>query len=93
MRYPGAVAFYSPDRPHSFIQFDYGQAPWVTPQALARDGLLAACQADDAICLAAARRFSTPRTLQVPLTISHSFWGVSRSPRTFTLFLTPPLGR
>jgi hypothetical protein len=62
----------------------------VTPQALARHGLMAVCEADDAICVAAAGRFSTPRTLQVPLTISHSFWGYSRAPRVFTLFLTPP---
>jgi 4-amino-4-deoxy-L-arabinose transferase-like glycosyltransferase len=88
--YPGAVAFYSPDRPHSFIRFDYGEAPWVTPQALARNGLLSVCEADDAVCLAAAGRFSTLRTLKVPLTISHSFWGFSRAPRAFTLFLTPP---
>ncbi|HEY3888437.1 MAG TPA: hypothetical protein VGL73_07680, partial [Caulobacteraceae bacterium] len=88
--YPGAVAFYSPDRPHSFIHFDYGQAPWVTPQALASHGLLAVCESDDTICLAAATRFSAPRTIKVPITLSHSFWGVSRAPRAFTLFLTPP---
>jgi hypothetical protein len=92
-RYPGAVAFYSPDRPHSFIRFDYGRAPWVTPQVLARDGLLAVCETDDAICLAAAGRFSTPQTVRVPLSLSHGFWGYSRAPRAFTLFLTPPLGR
>jgi 4-amino-4-deoxy-L-arabinose transferase-like glycosyltransferase len=91
--YPGAIAFYSPDRPHSFIRFDYGRAPWVTPQVLARDGLLAVCETDDAICLAAAGRFSTPQTVRVPLSLSHGFWGYSRAPRAFTLFLTPPLGR
>ncbi len=91
--YPGAIAFYSPDRPHSFIRFDYGRAPWVTPQVLASHGLLAVCETDDAICLAAAGRFSTPQTVQVPLSLSHSFWGYSRAPRAFTLFLTPPLGR
>ncbi len=88
--YPGAVAFYSPDRPHSFIRFDYGQAPWVTPADLARNGLLAVCQADDAACLAAAGRFSTPQTARVPLILSHSFWGYSRAPRAFVLFMTPP---
>jgi 4-amino-4-deoxy-L-arabinose transferase-like glycosyltransferase len=90
MRYPGAIAFYSPDRPHSFIRFDYAQAPWVTPPRLARHGLLAACQDNDAICLGAAARFSTPRTIKVPITLSHSFWGVNRAPVAFTLFLTPP---
>ena len=91
--YPGAVAFYSPDRPHSFIRFDYGQAPWVTPAALAKNGLLAVCERDDAICLAAAARFSTPQTLSVPITLIHSFWGYSRAPRAFVLFLTPPAVR
>jgi 4-amino-4-deoxy-L-arabinose transferase-like glycosyltransferase len=88
--YPGAVAFYSPDRPHSFIHFDLGQAPWVTPALLAQHGLLAVCQSDDAECLAAATRFSTSATVKVPLTLSHSFWGYSRAPRSFMLFLTPP---
>ena len=59
--YPGAVAFYSPDRPHSFIHFDRGQAPWVTPQRLAQHGLLAVCQSDDADCLAAAAAFPRRR--------------------------------
>jgi 4-amino-4-deoxy-L-arabinose transferase-like glycosyltransferase len=90
---PGAIAFYSPDRPHSFIRFDYGEAPWVTPADLARDGLLAACLTTDAKCLAAALRFSTPQTVQVPLTLAHRFWGMSRPPQAFILFLTPPAGR
>jgi hypothetical protein len=90
---PGAVAFYSPDRPHSFIHFSFDQAPWVTPADLAQAGLLAVCLTSDAKCLGAAPRFSTPRTVQVPLTLAHRFWGMSRPPVSFILFLTPPAGR
>jgi len=88
--YPGAISFYSPDRPHGFVKFDFGQAPWVTPADLARDGLLAVCQSDDQPCQASASAYSTPRTIRTTLSLRHAFWGYSRAPRAFILYLTPP---
>jgi 4-amino-4-deoxy-L-arabinose transferase-like glycosyltransferase len=88
--YSDAVAFYSPDRPHSFIGFDFQLAPWVTPADLARRGLLAVCLTDDQPCQANAVRFSTPQTIRTSLTVSHSFWGHSRAPKSFVLYLTAP---
>jgi 4-amino-4-deoxy-L-arabinose transferase-like glycosyltransferase len=88
--YPDAVAFYSPDRPHAFIGFDFHLAPWVTPADLARHGLLAVCLTDDQPCQANAVRFSTPGTVRTTLTVNHSFWGHSRAPKSFVLYLTAP---
>ena len=51
-----STAFYSPDRPSGFVLLDFHQAPWVAPQALWRDGLLAVCMRDDTACIQAATR-------------------------------------
>jgi len=88
--YPGAISFYSPDHPHGFVGFDFGRAPWVTPADLARAGLLAVCQSDDQPCQASATAFSTPQTIRMTLTLRHTFWGYSRPPRAFILYLIPP---
>ncbi len=55
--YEDAVAFYSPDRPSAFAFFDYSRNLWVTPEALARKGLLSVCVSDDTFCLTATARF------------------------------------
>ena len=88
--YPDAVAFYSPDRPHSFIHFDVRRAPWVTPDDLARHGLLAVCAAEDLECQATAVRSSTPETTRLNLALSHTYWGHTRAPHAFVLFVIPP---
>jgi 4-amino-4-deoxy-L-arabinose transferase-like glycosyltransferase len=88
--YPDAVAFYSPDRPHSFIHFDVRRAPWVTPDDLGRHGLLAVCAAEDVQCQALAQHFATPATGRVALTLHHTYWGHARAPHTFVLFVIPP---
>jgi 4-amino-4-deoxy-L-arabinose transferase-like glycosyltransferase len=34
----GSIAFYSQERPSVFIDADRGKSPWITPEALVRDG-------------------------------------------------------
>jgi len=51
--YENATAFYSPDRPHVFVHFDYSRNLWVSPDALAKQGLLSVCVSGDTACLAA----------------------------------------
>ena len=53
--YENAIAFYSPDRPHVFTYFDYARNLWVTPEKLAKYGLLSLCVSDDRTCLAEQR--------------------------------------
>lgn len=50
--FASAVPFYSPDHPSQFIGFSEKNAPWVTPERLAREGLLIICEQWDQWCRA-----------------------------------------
>jgi hypothetical protein len=52
------VAFYSPDRPSAIPDFDRVQAPWATPERIARDGIALVCGSDDRGCLTSAETLS-----------------------------------
>jgi 4-amino-4-deoxy-L-arabinose transferase-like glycosyltransferase len=88
--YENAIAFYSPDRPHVFVHFDYARNLWVTPQALARHGLLSVCLSTDAICLTATAGFATPRTTRIEVSLAHTFWGHVATPVSFVIQIIPP---
>jgi hypothetical protein len=89
-RYDNAVAFYSGDRPHVFVRFDYFGNKWVTPKALADHGLLTVCRKDDAECLAATAALSTPATSRTETTLSHRFFHHDAKPVDFVLTAIPP---
>jgi 4-amino-4-deoxy-L-arabinose transferase-like glycosyltransferase len=88
--YEDAVAFYSPDRPSAFAFFDYSRNLWVTPEALARKGLLSVCVSDDTFCLTATARFVTPESTRAELSLSHEFWGHVAKPVHFVVTVIPP---
>ncbi|MBI3438486.1 MAG: glycosyltransferase family 39 protein [Proteobacteria bacterium] len=88
--YANATAFYSPDHPHVFIDFDECEAPWVTAERLANGGLMVICDDADASCHANAQRTATARTLKAHFMLAHSYAGVSKPAVHFTAFLTPP---
>jgi len=88
--YENAIGFYSPDRPAVLIDFSFGRAPWITPDALTRNGLLIVCVRDDVVCQRRAARLLPPPAENVSVTLSHSFHGRSRRPVTFDIFLLPP---
>ena len=90
--YENATTFYSPDRPHAFVHFDYSASLWVTPEALARQGLLSICVSDDQVCLAATARFTTPEATRTELSVSHAFWGHVADPVHFVVTIIPPRG-
>ena len=48
--FASAVPYYSPDHPSQFIGFSEKHAPWVTPERLAREGLLIICEEWDRWC-------------------------------------------
>jgi len=89
-RYDNAVAFYSVERPHVFVRFDYFANQWVTPRALAKKGLLSVCVKTDAECLAATAALATPQAKQTEMTLSHSFWGHEAKPVSFIVTVIPP---
>lgn len=89
--FENATAFYSPDHPSAFAYFDYSRSLWVTPERLAKRGLLSICHAADAKCLADTAKFVTPETTQARITVAHTFWGHTTKPEDFVLTFIPPV--
>jgi hypothetical protein len=88
--YENAIAFYSPDRPHVFVHFNYAINLWVTPEALAKHGLLSMCVSDDRLCLAETAGFVTPQTTRTEVSLAHMFWGHTARPVRFLVTIIPP---
>jgi hypothetical protein len=88
--YGHGLAFYSPDGPSVFSETRYTLSPWITPQRIAREGLLVACLQNDLACLQAAENFVTPDTRRVKLTLTHGFLGLQTAPAMFELIMVPP---
>jgi hypothetical protein len=91
--YENTAAFYSPDRPSAFVHFNYAQNLWVSPQAIARRGLLSICVRDDRVCLDATARFVTPQTTRAEVTVAREFWGHVARPVTFVVTAVPPASK
>jgi len=91
--YENGIAFYSSDRPHVFVGFEYFRNQWVTPRALADGGLLAACVWDDALCLAETALFATPQAKRTRITLAHDALGHEGKPVSFIVTAIPPWTR
>lgn len=89
-KYDTALVFYSPDSPHGFDLKDPGRTPWATPQAIAAQGLLAACLADDEACLAASARVATPQSKRTEISLSHDVLGHKGAATRFIVTIVPP---
>jgi 4-amino-4-deoxy-L-arabinose transferase-like glycosyltransferase len=85
-----AIAFYSTDRPQAFVHLDYARNLWVTPEALAKGGLLSLCFSDDQACLNETAPFVTPETTRTELSLAHKFWGHVARPVQFVVTIIPP---
>jgi 4-amino-4-deoxy-L-arabinose transferase-like glycosyltransferase len=85
-----ALPFYSPDTPGEFTHFDLRQAPWITPERIAREGLLCICEAKDAGCLEQARRYETSDTQRVARRFQKVFWGLSGRIIDVVIIIVPP---
>jgi len=85
-----ALPFYSPDSPDEFTHYNLTQAPWITPDRIAREGILYACMSKDLTCLDAARTFATTQTIQSYLTFQNIFWGLRGPVIEIVLIMTPP---
>jgi hypothetical protein len=72
------------------VHFDYAYNLWVTPEALARYGLLSICIEGDSVCLAATARFTTPETTRTELSVARMFWGHVAKPVKFVVTVIPP---
>jgi len=88
--YENAIAFYSPDHPSAFVHFDYAMNLWVTPETLARRGLLSVCLAGDKVCLDATARFATSEATRTEISVAHEFLGHVANPVSFIVTIIPP---
>jgi hypothetical protein len=87
-----AMTFYSPDHPDSVPNFVLGDAPWVTPERLEREGWAAVCMADDQGCLDEARRRSADKTdvQYINFATTSRYLGYPGRLARFTFVLTGP---
>jgi hypothetical protein len=85
-----ALPFYSADGPAEFTHFNVQQAPWITPERIAREGIVSVCAASDADCLAQAKRYETAETKRRLRVFQKSFWGVRGTPIEVIIITVPP---
>jgi len=85
-----AMPFYSSDGPVEFTHYSLREAPWVTPEHIARQGILCACAATDVGCIEAAKAYATVKTTRLPLTFQPAFWGLHGREAEVVLIMTPP---
>jgi hypothetical protein len=85
-----ALPFYSSDVPIEFTHYNFMEAPWITPERIAREGILYACGATDVGCIEAAKTYETAHTARLPLTFHSAFWGLRGPEIEVVLIMIPP---
>ena len=87
--------FYCRDRPRAFPSFSRVNAPWIDPAAMARDGFVGLCLAEDPGCLGRARAIAAgnPHAREETVEIARTAFGRHGEPRRFTILLSPPQGK
>jgi hypothetical protein len=88
--YAHPVAFYSPDRPQAFFDFDFAKNLWVTPADLETHGFAAVCAEADARCVAQAQALAGESAQRIELSASRRFLGHVAEPRRLVVVLRPP---
>ena len=91
-QYDTAIVFYSPDRPHLLDGRELSRSPWITPAALAADGLLLACLKIDPGCLAAAAKFATADSIQTEVSLARQAFGRKGPSVDFIITMVAPRG-
>jgi hypothetical protein len=89
-RYANAISFYSEDHPSSFVNLNPASAAWVTPAKLRQDGLLIACEHQDAACLSKAAGLLSGNWKQTSISLNRKI-GMRAFPVVdFDIFIIPP---
>jgi 4-amino-4-deoxy-L-arabinose transferase-like glycosyltransferase len=89
-KYSLAQPFHGPDSPSEFSHFSFDEAPWISKARIAREGLLAICVADDALCLRQARTYAHAGTREIKASIQRSFFGIIGPRADLIYVMTPP---
>jgi 4-amino-4-deoxy-L-arabinose transferase-like glycosyltransferase len=84
--------FYCRDRPRAFPSFSRVNAPWIETAAMAREGFVALCLADDPGCLGQARAIvaGNPHAREERVELAGTAFGRSGPTQRFTILLSPP---
>jgi hypothetical protein len=85
-----ALPFYSIGGPAEFTHFSTQQAPWITPERIAREGLLGVCAGDDTACIDQAKRYETPDAKKIVRIFRKVFWGLRGLPIEVIMIMVPP---
>ena len=83
------AAFYLPDRPVAFPDFNRRTAPSVTPSRIAREGMAVICFAGDPICTAAAARLG-PNGRRTQVEVARIHFGTQGRPVRYQITVIPP---
>ena len=89
--FASAIPFYSPDHPSQFINFTQATAPWVTPERLAREGLLIVCEDWDIGCHGEMARRTTSRSIRLDRSFARTAYGRTAPAATLTILMVPPV--
>lgn len=86
------VAFYLPDRPSTFPDFDRRSAPWADDTRVEREGVAIVCFAESAQCVtgAAARASAVPASRRIEVEVSRSYVGAPGGPGRYVIVTIPP---
>ncbi len=84
--------FYCRDRPRAFPSFSRVTAPWIDPAAMAREGFVGLCLADNPGCLMQARALAAgnPNAREDTVEIARTAFGRRGPSQRFTIVLSPP---
>lgn len=85
-----AAAFYAPPRVSHFPELTYDDAPWVSPERIAREGLLIMCARGDLVCFKQAEALVTSDSKRAEITVTPRRGKHQGPPITFTFFAIPP---
>jgi 4-amino-4-deoxy-L-arabinose transferase-like glycosyltransferase len=85
------VAFYLPDRPSAFPEFDSRVAPWADWHRVRREGIAIVCRADAPTCplAAEAQSLTGPR---VEIEVARSHYGIAGPAGRYVIVIIPPQG-
>lgn len=87
--YAVSATFQSRDPASIFDYFDMRRSPWVTPEGIARHGLLVICRADDGWCLEQAAIYETPQSRRIARQVARRV-GTATGPATDILVIVIP---
>ena len=74
-----------------FNNFNFRWSPWVTPEGLARHGLMAICRTDQESCNERATLHMREGAKMTPISYQREVWGEKGDVWTVNVYIIPPV--